>query len=109
MAASTENGNGQMWRSCAKWICALEVLPPDKVSSCQELAYSLRDGVLLCHIASRLDESSIQVKSINHKTAQSQFLSLQNIKLFLAACKNSFGLQDSELFEASMLWYVYRN
>ena len=105
MAIAMENGaHGQLWNSCTKWICALEVLPPDTIKSCQDLAYVLRDGVVLCLICSHLDESSVPIKTINHKTAQSQFLSVQNIRLFLAACKNSFGLQESELFEPSVLW-----
>lgn len=103
-SSSSTDENGQMWRSVTKWVCALEVLPPDKINSCQDLAYTLRDGVILCHIASRLDESSISLKSINHKTQMAQFLSLQNIRLFLNACKVAFGLNDSELFEPSHLW-----
>ena len=102
MASSSENGH--MWKSVTKWITSLEVLPPNKINSCQDLAYSLRDGVILCHIASRLDEASISLKSINHKTQMAQFLSLQNIRLFLNACKVAFGLNESELFDPSMLW-----
>ena len=105
MASSSENGH--MWKSVTKWITSLEVLPPNKINSCQDLAFSLRDGVILCHIASRLDEASISLKSINHKTQMAQFLSLQNIRLFLNACKVAFGLNESELFDPSMLWLVF--
>ena len=43
------------WQSCAKWLCALDILPsnhkvmmPD--ATLRDLAYTLRDGVLLCNI-----------------------------------------------------------
>jgi len=101
--------NPQAWRKCAQWLCALEVLPsnhrvmmPD--ANCQDMAYTLRDGVLLCHVALALDEASIDAKAVNHRPQMAQFLCLKNIRLFLAAAKSSFGLRDSDLFEPSMLY-----
>ena len=98
-----------MWRACAQWLCGLEVLPanhrvmmPD--ATFQDLAFTLRDGVLLCHIASSLDEASIKPKAVNHRPQMAQFLCLKNIRLFLAACKSSFGLKESDLFDPSMLY-----
>lgn len=35
-----------------------------------------------------------------------QFLCYQNIKLFVDACKNHFGLKESELFEPTMLYHL---
>lgn len=106
---SEASDGGQMWRSCADWLCALEVLPnnhrvmsPD--ATFQDLAYTLRDGVLLCHIALTIDEKSIDARAINHRPQMAQFLCLKNIRLFIAAAKNTFGLKDSQLFEPSMLY-----
>ena len=82
----------ETWRSCANWLLPLEVIPknhrvmtPD--ATFQDLAYTLRDGVILCHIASTIDESSINPRAINHRPQMAQFLCLQNIRHFLTACK----------------------
>ena len=82
----------EVWRLCASWLLELEVIPrnhrvmtPD--GTFQDLAYTLRDGVLLCHIASAIDESSINPRAVNHRPQMAQFLCLQNIRLFLTACK----------------------
>jgi guanine nucleotide exchange factor VAV len=98
-----------MWQACAEWLCALEVLPanhkvmmPD--ATFQDLAYTLRDGVLLCHIVSSLDVSSINNTAVNHRPQMAQFLCLKNIRLFLAACKSHFGVREADLFEPSMLY-----
>lgn len=98
-----------MWQSCAKWLCALDVLPvnhkvmmPD--ATFQDLAYTLRDGVVLCHIASTLDETSIPSRLVNYRPQMAQVLCLKNIRLFLSACKKSFGLKDPDLFEPTMLY-----
>ena len=100
---------GQMWRWCAQWLCDLEVLPTNhKVmttdATFQDLAYTLRDGVLLCQVAISLDEASLNSRTVNFRPQMAQFLCLQNIKLFLVACKNTFDLKGSDLFEAPMLY-----
>ena len=91
----------ETWRSCASWLLQLEVIPknhrvmtPD--ATFQDLAYTLRDGVILCHMASTIDESSINPRAINHRPQLAQFLCLQNIRHFLTACKVSKQLPLSK-------------
>jgi hypothetical protein len=55
------------WKQCAHWICALEVLPNNHRIVSEEadatiLAYTLRDGVVLCHIANVLSPGCIDVR-----------------------------------------------
>ena len=35
--------------------------------SIQDLAYTLRDGVVLCHIAAALDPASVNMKNVNQR------------------------------------------
>ena len=89
----------EMWRFCANWLLQLEVIPKNhrvmtSDATFQDLAYTLRDGVLLCHIASTIDENSISPRSINHRPQMAQFLCLQNIRLFLTACKVGHTIFD---------------
>ena len=89
----------EMWRFCANWLLQWEVIPKNhrvmtSDATFQDLAYTLRDGVLLCHIASTIDENSISPRSINHRPQMAQFLCLQNIRLFLTACKVGHTIID---------------
>ncbi len=99
----------ELWKQCADWLCRLEVLPgnhritwPD--ATIQDLAYTLRDGVLLCHIADSLDPNSVDMRVINQRPQMAQFLCLKNIRHFLHACSASFGLRETDLFQAGMLY-----
>ena len=98
-----------LWKQCADWLCRLEVLPanhrimwPD--ATIQDLAYTLRDGVLLCHIAATLDPSSIDQRNVNQRPQMAQFLCLKNIRAFLHACSGVFGIKETDLFQPSMLY-----
>ena len=98
-----------LWKQCASWLCRLKVLPsshritwPD--ATCQHLAYTLRDGVVLCFVASALHPSSIEMKSVNLRPQMAQFLCLKNIKAFLKSCDKFFDLKDVDLFDPSMLY-----
>ena len=82
------NDGDPLWKSCANWLYQLEILPdnhrilwPD--ATMRDLAYALRDGVLLCHVASTIFPGSIDNKSVNQRPQMAQFLSLKNIKIFL--------------------------
>ena len=97
------------WQSCAKWLCALDILPSNhKVltedATIRDLAYTLRDGVLLCQISNSIDENSINPQMVQTRPQMAQFLCLKNIRLFLSACQKTFGLKEADLFEASMLY-----
>ncbi|XP_017880659.1 protein vav isoform X2 [Ceratina calcarata] len=101
--------NGDSWHQCAKWLTRCGALREDHKANWPEarpfdLAYTLRDGVLLCNLLNILDPGCIDMKDVNQKPQMAQFLCLRNIKVFLSACSTTFGLPDSDLFEPSMLF-----
>uniref|UniRef100_A0A2M4AW53 Putative rho guanine nucleotide exchange factor vav3 n=2 Tax=Anopheles triannulatus TaxID=58253 RepID=A0A2M4AW53_9DIPT len=98
-----------LWRDCAAWLTRCEIIPKDHRanhadSDIKVLATILRDGVLLCNLVHFLDPTSFDRKDFNRKPQMAHFLCIQNIKLFLEACKTNFGLKETELFEPSMLY-----
>nr|KAF6398374.1 vav guanine nucleotide exchange factor 3 [Rousettus aegyptiacus] len=99
------------WKQCAQWLIHCKVLPANhRVTwdSAQvfDLAQTLRDGVLLCQLLNNLRARSINLKEINLRPQMSQFLCLKNIRTFLMACCETFGMRKSELFEAFDLFDV---
>jgi guanine nucleotide exchange factor VAV len=98
-----------LWKQCGRWLCALEVLPSDhrivqQDTRIEDLAYTLRDGVVLCHILATIDSNSINLKEVNQRPQMARFLCLKNIRIFLSTCTTYFNLKESELFEPSMLY-----
>uniref|UniRef100_A0A8C2ZIP8 Vav guanine nucleotide exchange factor 3 n=1 Tax=Cyclopterus lumpus TaxID=8103 RepID=A0A8C2ZIP8_CYCLU len=101
----------EYWRQCALWLINCKVLPANhrvtwESAQVFDLAQTLRDGVLLCHLLNNLRPQSINLKEINLRPQMSQFLCLKNIRTFLAACSDVFGMKKSELFEAFDLFDV---
>ncbi|XP_061614390.1 guanine nucleotide exchange factor VAV3 isoform X2 [Phyllopteryx taeniolatus] len=101
----------EYWRQCALWLINCKVLPANhrvtwETAQVFDLAQTLRDGVLLCHLLNNLRPHSINLKEINLRPQMSQFLCLKNIRTFLAACNDTFGMKKSELFEAFDLFDV---
>ncbi|XP_041127021.1 guanine nucleotide exchange factor VAV3-like isoform X1 [Polyodon spathula] len=99
------------WRQCALWLINCKVLPPNhrvtwESAQVFDLAQTLRDGVLLCQLLNNLRPLSINLKEINLRPQMSQFLCLKNIRTFLLACCEIFGMRKSELFEAFDLFDV---
>ncbi|XP_075227409.1 vav guanine nucleotide exchange factor [Lycorma delicatula] len=99
----------ELWKECVAWLTRCNVLRPDHTANWPEatisdLAYTLRDGVLLCNLLNTLDPGSIDMKDVNQKPQMAQFLCLRNIKTFLQACHEVYGLKESDLFEPSMLF-----
>uniref|UniRef100_A0A672SF18 Calponin-homology (CH) domain-containing protein n=1 Tax=Sinocyclocheilus grahami TaxID=75366 RepID=A0A672SF18_SINGR len=93
------------WRQCALWLINCKVLPPNhrvtwESAQVFDLAQTLRDGVLLCQLLNNLRPQSINLREINLRPQMSQFLCLKNIRTFLHACSEIFGMKKSELFEA---------
>ena len=93
-----------LWKSCADWLCRLEVLPDNhrvlrSDASIHDLAYALRDGVLLCHVASTICPDAIDQRNVNQRPQLAQFLCLKNIRAFLAACRDGFHLAETDLFQ----------
>ncbi|XP_031440226.1 guanine nucleotide exchange factor VAV3 isoform X2 [Clupea harengus] len=101
----------EYWRQCASWLINCKVLPPThrvtwESAQVFDLAQTLRDGVLLCQLLNNLRPQSINLKEINLRPQMSQFLCLKNIRTFLSACSEIFGMKKSELFEAFDLFDV---
>ena len=98
-----------LWKQCARWLCDLEVLPSDHRivqpdTKFEDLAYTLRDGVVLCHILATIDPNCINLKDVNQRPQMARFLCLKNIRIFLSTCQTHFNLKESDLFEPSMLY-----
>uniref|UniRef100_A0A182PTW4 Protein vav n=1 Tax=Anopheles epiroticus TaxID=199890 RepID=A0A182PTW4_9DIPT len=112
MATVTATSNtmaDELWRDCAAWLTRCGIIPNDHRanhpdSDIKVLATILRDGVLLCNLANLFDPSSFDRKDFNRKPQMAHFLCIQNIKLFLEACKTNFGLKEADLFEPTMLY-----
>ncbi|MBN3324792.1 VAV protein, partial [Atractosteus spatula] len=101
----------ELWRQCAHWLIQCKVLPENhrvtwESAQVCELAHALRDGVLLCQLLNNLQPHSINLKDINLRPQMSQFLCLKNIRTFLTACQEKFGMKKNELFEAFDLFDV---
>lgn len=104
------SGNEPLWQQCAAWLCrGVGVLPenhrivwPD--ASIQDLAYTLRDGVVLCQVAASLVPESLDMRNVNQRPQMAQFLCLKNIRVFLTACEDVYGLQQTDLFQPKMLY-----
>ena len=72
MASGSES-----WKECANWLTRCDVLRQDHKAnwpeaSCSDLAYTLRDGVLLCNLLTTLDPGCIDMKDINQKPQMAQ-------------------------------------
>eukprot|EP00096_Caligus_rogercresseyi_P015951 TRINITY_DN845_c0_g1_i12.p1 TRINITY_DN845_c0_g1~~TRINITY_DN845_c0_g1_i12.p1 ORF type:complete len:887 (+),score=303.30 TRINITY_DN845_c0_g1_i12:1138-3798(+) len=98
-----------LWKQCVSWLLRLRVLPDNHVitgssASIQDLAYALRDGVLLCHVLQVMEPASLDMRNVNQRPQNAQFLCLKNIRVFLGAVKESFGLKETDLFQPSMLY-----
>jgi len=70
----------------------------------QDLAYALRDGVLLCHLVHSIDPDTVDMKQVNQRPSLAQFLCLKNIRLFLSTLTRSFEMSETDLFQPSMLY-----
>ena len=109
---SGADGGGDLigeWHECASWLIRCGALRSDHranlpSATAYDLAYILRDGVLLCNLLNIVDPGCINMKDVNQKPQMAQFLCLRNIKVFLSACSNIFELSDSDLFEPQMLF-----
>ncbi|XP_011312560.1 protein vav isoform X1 [Fopius arisanus] len=109
--SSSENGTDHEcgWQECASWLTRCGALRADHkanwpTATAFDLAYTLRDGVLLCNLLNLVDPGCIDIKDVSQKPQLAQFLCLRNIKLFLTVCSSTFGLSDCDLFEASVLF-----
>ena len=70
----------------------------------QDLAYAVRDGVLLCHLLHTIDPATVDMRLVNQRPSLAQFLCLKNIRLFLSALTRCFEMSETDLFQPSMLY-----
>lgn len=66
-----------LWKECASWLTRCGVLRPDHKANWPEatlsdLAYTLRDGVLLCNLLNILDPGCFDMKDVNQKPQMAQ-------------------------------------
>lgn len=99
----------ELWKQCGDWLVRLGVLPSNhritwSDATVQDLAYALRDGVLLCHLVHSIDPGTIDMKQVNQRPSLAQFLCLKNIRLFLSTLTGSFEMSETDLFQPSMLY-----
>ncbi|XP_026501163.1 protein vav isoform X1 [Vanessa tameamea] len=102
-------GGEDLWRECASWLTRCGLLRPDHKSnwdssSIHDLAYTLRDGVLLCNLLNVLHPGCVDMKDVNQRPQMAQFLCMRNIKVFLRTCHEVFELRETDLFDPSMLF-----
>ncbi|XP_047525773.1 protein vav isoform X2 [Pieris napi] len=102
-------GGEDLWRECAGWLTRCGLLRPDHkanwdTSTIHDLAYTLRDGVLLCNLLNVLHSGCIDMKDVNQRPQMAQFLCMRNIKVFLRTCHEVFELRETDLFDPSMLF-----
>lgn len=65
------------WRHCVDWLVRCNILPeehratqPD--ASAFDLAQTLRDGVLICHLLNTLSPNSVDLKDFSQRPQLSQ-------------------------------------
>ncbi|XP_037963720.2 protein vav isoform X2 [Plutella xylostella] len=102
-------GGEELWRECAAWLTRCGLLHKDhkanwEQSTIHDLAYTLRDGVLLCNLLNALRPGCIDMKDVNLRPQMAQFLCMHNIKMFLRTCHEVFELRETDLFDPSMLF-----
>eukprot|EP00051_Salpingoeca_urceolata_P001684 m.43077 g.43077 ORF g.43077 m.43077 type:complete len:802 (-) comp11610_c0_seq2:431-2836(-) len=98
----------ELWQSAVKWLRSVGVLPGDDPACSRnarvyDLALALQDGTMLCECLNKLKPGAI---AHIHQKPEKQFLKMQNINSFLAACKTHFGLKEADLFTADQLYYA---
>lgn len=101
----------EYWRQCALWLINCKVLPANhRVTwdSAQvfDLAQTLRDGVLLCHLLNNLRPQTINLKEINLRPQMSQVRSGPQappiVRSFLSSPKLGPGRESQTPLELSV-------
>ncbi|XP_072015671.1 guanine nucleotide exchange factor VAV2-like isoform X3 [Amphiura filiformis] len=104
------SSGGSSWRLCAKWLIEVGALPPTAIqrvggefSHVIDLANLLRDGVVLCQLLNFLRTNAVDLRLISLRSQMSLFGNKSNIRMFLTACKDVFGLKNDDLFDPEVL------
>jgi len=98
---------GELWQMARDWLNGLGVLPDNSPplaagARVYDLALALQDGTVLCVCLNKLIPGTVENV---HERPDKQFLKMQNINSFLAACPK-FGLKEADLFSADQLYYA---
>ncbi|XP_043213983.1 protein vav-like isoform X14 [Amphibalanus amphitrite] len=104
-----EEDRDGLWRQAVEWLTAFGVLPADHRccspdSKLIDLLYTLRDGVLLCHLLHKIDPASLDFRDVSLKPQMAQFLCAKNIRTFLLSCSKHYNIREADLFDPSMLF-----
>ena len=72
-----EEDRDGLWRQAVQWLTAFGVLPTDHRccspdSKLIDLLYTLRDGVLLCHLLHKIDPASLDFRDVSLKPQMAQ-------------------------------------
>ncbi|XP_068239226.1 protein vav isoform X3 [Palaemon carinicauda] len=102
-------GVEECWRECCEWLFKIRLIRDDHLlrsanAQLIDLCKFLRDGVMICKILHILDEDSIDLRTINQRPQNAQFLCMKNIGIFLQTCTRKFDLNKEDLFEPPMLF-----
>ncbi|XP_066961659.1 protein vav-like isoform X3 [Macrobrachium rosenbergii] len=102
-------GVEECWRECCEWLSKIRLIRDDHLlrspnAQLIDLCKFLRDGVMICKILHILDEDSIDLRTINQRPQNAQFLCMKNIGIFLQTCTRKFDLNKEDLFEPPMLF-----
>ncbi|XP_045593761.1 protein vav isoform X2 [Procambarus clarkii] len=97
------------WKECPDWLARIGLISRDHMltspnAKLTDLCRFLRDGVMICKLLHILDEDSIDLRSINQRPQNAQFLCMKNIGIFLQTCEKKFELHKDDLFEPQMLF-----
>ena len=77
------------WRQCAEWLVQCQILPTDHKTTKRDgtafdLAQSLRDGVIICHLLNQLQPSSVNTKDFSSRPQMSQVSKVSTVLFFFS-------------------------
>ena len=63
-----------LWRECVYWLDQLKILRSDQFPSNELINFVqyMRDGVLLCHLITKLDSRAVDFREVFQRTQMSQ-------------------------------------
>jgi guanine nucleotide exchange factor VAV len=97
---------------CASWLNDCESLPDNLKTHLAnndlkfaDFAECLKDGLVLCNLLDYLNPGCVDFTKLHVQYAYlPRALCIDNIKIFLDACKNAFEMAESDLFEPEMVY-----
>lgn len=63
-----------LWRECVNWLKRCKILPADHCCNTDvaQFGQAIRDGVLLCHLITKLDASALDPRDVCQRPQMSQ-------------------------------------